>query len=261
MLCTYLNKFYQGSFKKATISKYVHKIFIKSHIKSNNLNNEKGAFLMRKGVSLLLACSFFLIITACTAKNTDTGQLDYEQTKKMIVDILKTDEGKKAFKDIMADEEMKQQLIMDQTVVADTIEQTLTSEKGTHFWKRAFEDTKFAEAMARSMKKENEKLLKALMKDPEYQGMMMDILKDPALQDDFSQALKSKDFREHLQAVITETLESPLYKIKIEELLLKAAEDMKKENGESKDEEDDGGEDGGEDGDKKEDNEGEGNTE
>ncbi len=155
----------------------------------------------------------------------------------MIVDILKTDEGKKAFKDIMADEEMKQQLIMDQAIVPDTIEKTLLSEKGTDFWKKSFEDPKFAEAMAKSMKKENEKLLKSLMKDPEYQELMMDILKDPALQDDLSQALKSKEFREHLQKVIQETFESPLYKVKIQELLLKAAEEMKEEKGGKKEDE------------------------
>lgn len=192
---------------------------------------------MRIGVMLLLTCIFFLSLTACTAKNSDIGQLDYEQTKKMIVDILKTDEGKKAFKDIMADEEMKQQLIMDQAIVSDTIEKTLLSEKGTDFWKKSFEDPKFAEAMAKSMKKENEKLLKSLMKDPEYQELMMDILKDPALQDDLSQALKSKEFREHLQTVIQETFESPLYKVKIQELLLKAAEEMKEEKGGKKEDE------------------------
>jgi spore germination protein D len=38
-------------------------------------------------------------------------------------------------------------------------------------------------------------------------------------------AVKSKEYREHLQTVITETLDSPLFKAKIEELLLKAAED------------------------------------
>lgn len=185
---------------------------------------------MKKSVfSLLLLTVFFL--SSCTVGESSKGKTDYEQTKKMIVDILKSDEGKKAIKDILGDEEMKQQLIMEQAIVIDTIENTLTSDKGMDFWKDAFKDPEFAAAIAKSMKKENEELLKGLMKDPEYQGMMMDILKDPALQKDLAQSLKSKEFREHLQVVVTETLDSPIYKVKIQEILLKAAEELK--NGKS----------------------------
>ena len=32
------------------------------------------------------------------------GKIDYEQTKKMVVDILKTDDGKKAIQELMADD-------------------------------------------------------------------------------------------------------------------------------------------------------------
>ncbi|KHF28870.1 Spore germination protein GerD precursor [Anoxybacillus sp. BCO1] len=35
----------------------------------------------------------------------------------MVVDILKTDEGKKAIQEVMSDEKVKQQLVMDQEVV------------------------------------------------------------------------------------------------------------------------------------------------
>ena len=48
----------------------------------------------------------------------------------MVVDILKTDEGKKAIQDVMSDEQLRQELIMDQSVVTETIQSTLTSEKG-----------------------------------------------------------------------------------------------------------------------------------
>jgi spore germination protein D len=111
--------------------------------------------------------------------------------------------------------------------VTDTISKTLTSEKGTEFWKKSFEDPKFAEAMAKSMKDGNEKLLKDLMKDPEYQGMMMDLLKDPEFKKELTEALKSQEYREHLQKVITETFESPLFKAKMQDVLLKAAGEMK----------------------------------
>lgn len=177
----------------------------------------------------LLPILMFILITGCGQVESSNNQMDYDQTKKMVVDILKTDDGKKAIQELMAEDKLKQQLVMDQAVVAETIEKTLTSEKGTDFWKKSFEDPKFAESIAKSMKKENEKLLKTLMKDPEYQGMMVEVLKDPELEKEVLNVLKSQKYREHLQTVITETFESPLFKAKIQDIIIKAAGEVKGE--------------------------------
>lgn len=193
---------------------------------------------------MLFPCMIIIMIAGCGQGEAGSNNMDYEQTKKMIVDILKTDDGKKAIQELMEDDKMKQKLVMDQAVVSETIEKTLTSDKGTEFWKKSFEDPKFAESIAKSMKKENEQLLKNLMKDPEYRGMMIEVLKDPELEKEVTNVLKSKEYREHLQSVITETFESPLFKAKIQEILLKAASEVK--SGEkSGDSEDKGGEDQG----------------
>lgn len=154
--------------------------------------------------------------------------MDYDQTKKMVVDILKTDDGKKAIQDVMSDEKMKEKLVMDQKVVSDTIQQTLTSDKAVDFWKKTFSDAKFAESVAKNMRSENEKLLKDLMNDPTYREMMVQVFKEPEIQKEMADALKNKDFRAHLQNVISETLESPLFKTKMEEILIKAANELNK---------------------------------
>ncbi|MCA1061701.1 spore gernimation protein GerD [Rossellomorea aquimaris] len=180
-----------------------------------------------KRYSFLFLLSLLLLSACSGGGETGSSKMDYEETKKMVVDILKTDDGKKAIQEIMSDEKVKSELIMDQKVVTDTISKTLTSEKGTEFWKKSFEDPKFAEAMAKSMKSGNEKLLKDLMKDPEYQGMMMDLLKDPEFKKELTEVLKSQEYKEYLQKVITETFESPLFKAKLQDVLLKAAGEMK----------------------------------
>ncbi|GGJ75509.1 spore germination protein D [Anoxybacillus voinovskiensis] len=187
---------------------------------------------MRNWALLLLL--IFATLSSCAPQESSPAPPDYDQIKKMVVDILKTDEGKKAIQDVMTEDKVKQQLIMDQTVVKQTIEQVLTSKKGMEFWKKAFEDPKFAESFAKSLKVEQEKTIKALMKDPEYQGMMMDILKSPEMEKASLTVLKSKEFRGHLQKVMTETFDSPLFKAKIQDLLIKAAENMqstKKQSG------------------------------
>lgn len=181
---------------------------------------------MKKMMKLVLPATFLLLAAGCAPTETGGGQVDYEETKKMVVDILKTDDGKKAIQEVMGDDGMKEKLIMDQPVVTDTIEKTLTSEKGMDFWKKSFEDPKFAESIAKSMKKENEKILKGLMKDPEYKGMMIEVMKDPELEKELTTVLKSKEYREHLQKVMSETFESPLFKAKLQALIIKAAEEI-----------------------------------
>jgi spore germination protein D len=179
---------------------------------------------------MILILSFIsTLIAGCATKGESAGQADYEETKKMVIDILKTDDGKTALQEVMKDKEIKQALVMDQQAVTETIQTALTSDKGVEFWQKAFEDPKFAESFAKSMQKEHEKLMKGLMTDPDYQKMLIDVLKDPEMQKTLQTSLKSQEFRKHLQDVINETLSSPLYKAKIEETLLKAAEETGKQ--------------------------------
>ncbi|MFE7064721.1 spore germination lipoprotein GerD [Sutcliffiella sp. NPDC057660] len=172
---------------------------------------------------------FFLLcflLSGCAQGEEGAGQMDYDQTKKMVVDILKTDDGKKAIEEIMTDDKMKQNFVLDQEAVTSAIQQTLDSEKGAEFWKKAFEDPKFAETFAKSMQNEHEKLIKDLMKDPEYQGLMIQVLQDPEMEKQLTKVLSGKEFKTHLQKVITETFESPLFKAKLQDLLLKGASEM-----------------------------------
>ena len=94
---------------------------------------------MKRIILLLLLILAIFFTTSCAQDQASTGgKLDYEETKKMVVDILKTDDGKKAIQEVMSDEKLKEKLVMDQAVVTETIEKTLTSEKGIEFWKKTF---------------------------------------------------------------------------------------------------------------------------
>lgn len=192
---------------------------------------------MKRNCSLLVLFIAMIFLSACADQQSE--QMDYDETKKMVIDILKTDEGKKAVQEIIKDEEIQKKLILDQRAVNDTIQKTLTSEQGKDFWKGTFEDSKFAEGFAKTLRNEHEKVLKQLMKDPEYQAMLLDVLKNPQMEDEVMTVLKSQEYRKYLQEVITDTFTSPLFKTKIEETLLKAAEDLQKQqqNNQTKNEE------------------------
>lgn len=53
---------------------------------------------MKTNFRLLLPLALVFFISGRGQGESGASQMDYEQTKKMVVDILKTDEGKKHLK-------------------------------------------------------------------------------------------------------------------------------------------------------------------
>ncbi|WP_050613679.1 spore germination lipoprotein GerD [Bacillus testis] len=167
-----------------------------------------------------------LLLTGCSKNSADYEKVDYEETKKMVVDILKTDDGKKAIQEVLSSDQVKNEMVMDQKTVKDAIEQNLTSDKAKQFWEKLFKDPKFVSKYAKSLETEHKKVLKDLMKDPDYQKLILQALKDPEMQKEILNQLKSKSMREEIKKVLLETMDSPLVKVKLEELLIKAAEEL-----------------------------------
>ncbi|MFC3040879.1 spore germination lipoprotein GerD [Virgibacillus xinjiangensis] len=178
-----------------------------------------------KHISIMIALGFSFILLAACGGNTAAGnEGEYDTTKKMVVDILQTEDGKKAIQEIMADEEMKKELVIETDVVKKSINETLAGEKGKEMWKKLFEDPKFVEGFAKSMEDQQQQLIKKLMNDAEYQEKMLELLKDPKMTEQLLSVMKSQEFRAHLEKTIQETLETPTFQAKIQEILLKAAE-------------------------------------
>lgn len=172
---------------------------------------------------VLLVC-FLIIFTGCMNDSAAKSDMDYDQTKKMVVDILQTDEGKKALREVLRDEKLKEQLIIDADEVKSTITSMLLSEDGTEMWKKLFEDPKFVEQFLASMEEEQEKLFKRLMDDATFQKKLLEVMQNPEMADLVITTLKSQQFRAHLEDRIQETLQTPTFQAKMQDLLLKAAE-------------------------------------
>lgn len=186
-----------------------------------------------------LVSVFFLILSACGGQAAPK-ETDYDATKKMVVDILQTEDGKKALGEILSDEKMQKQLVIESSTVKKAIDETLASDKGAEMWKKLFEDPKFVETYYKSIEEDLKKLLTDLMKDSEYQKQMLEILQNPEMMEQTTKTLKSQEFRAHLEETIQTTLESPLFLAKIQDILLKAAEEQSKGGGGSGSESGDG---------------------
>jgi len=192
--------------------------------------------------AILLGLFAIFILTGCLNETSSKKELDYDQTKKMVVDILQTDEGKKVLQEIITDDKMKQHLIMDSDVVEQSIKDTFESKESANMWKELFEDPAFVESYQKSMNDEQKKLFKSLMHDATFQNQMLDLLQNPEITNQMLIVLKGQQFREHLEKTIQETIETPLFQSKIQHLLLEAAkkqqteEDKKEDKQESENE-------------------------
>ncbi|WP_096438248.1 spore germination lipoprotein GerD [Alteribacter populi] len=193
----------------------------------------------KAALSLLVFC--LLAFTGCAAMEEQNTQPDYESTKKMMVDMLKTDEGKQAIQEILQDEQVRQSIILDQAFVKDTIESTLTTEQGKGFWEEMMKDTEFTKSLAESMQEENEQVLKGLMKDPEYQGMLIDVMKDPEMEDEYLELMQSKEYRTQVMNIMTEAFESPYFIARLNTVLAKVAEEQMKKQDDEEQQQEEGG--------------------
>ena len=179
--------------------------------------------MYKKAIRVVISCCCITLASGCSEGKEERNADSYSDEKKMMVDLLKTDEGKKAIQEVLSEEDVKAELIMDEDTVTKTIEKTLTSKEEMKFWKDAFSDPDFVKALAKGMKSSHINILKDLMKDPEYLSRLTDVLKSADMQDEFISILKEKDVRKEIKTLVTETLENPLYQEQISDILLKAA--------------------------------------
>ncbi|MTT32726.1 spore gernimation protein GerD [Terrilactibacillus sp. BCM23-1] len=177
---------------------------------------------MYKKVICFVFCLIAILNLSSCAAQPKSDNTNYPETKRMVIDMLKTDEGKETIKDILKDNDVKKELVLDHAYVKDTIIQQFETKEGQQYWSTLISNPEFAGKLAKTMESKNEDLLKQLMKDPSYQSMMMDILKDPNMQNEYLDLMKTKKFRSQMQKVVADTLASPLFATQLSGAIEKA---------------------------------------
>ena len=166
--------------------------------------------LLLMSLGLLASCS------------SPAAQPSYEENKKMFIDALQTEDGKKAIRTLLADPQFTELLILDSEQVKTSVEQTMLSKEAEDFWKEVYSDPKFSETMAKSMVKQQEELMKALMKDPTYLKDLETFFGSAEMKKELSKVLESSDMRKEMQKVVEETIQSPLLQAKWQKLVEEA---------------------------------------
>jgi len=193
-------------------------------------------------LSVILILS--ILFSGCNAfKKSEGSQPDYKELKQMVIDILQTEDGKKAIKETLQDEEMKKKLVLETGDVEKIVQDEVLSPENMDKLKKMFEDPKFASELGKSLKKENEQILKDLMKDPTYREMLIDVMKDKEYEKIVMDIMKSNEYRNQMMMVIKDSLESPMFKYDLLKLMEEASKkalepEKKEEDKEAKKEED-----------------------
>jgi spore germination protein D len=207
-----------------------------------------------KKVRGLSAFLLLPLLIACGSGGASEGNnaSGYKDTKSMVLDILKSEDGKKAIKNAaktgdetatgmlqaqsaksgggkiqMLSTEDAQQL---QLVVKDV----LTADGSDKMIKAMMTDPKFAGDFAKALQKENKQLQKDLMKDPEYQKQMLDLMKNPDYEKLMIDNMKSAQYRQQVMTIMQEALQSPLYRLELMTLLKKVMEEEAQPKGQGK---------------------------
>ncbi len=186
---------------------------------------------MKKKCFILLG--LLLLLVGCSAQQASPS---YDETKKMMTDALQTEDGKKAIRQMFSDPEFKELLILEQPEVKKSIEDTLLSKEGEVFWKTSFDDPKFTEKIAKSMKEQQQDIMKELMKDSSFQKELETFFSQPEMLKQMETVMKSPDMKGYMEKVVTETIDSPLLQMKWQKLILASEKSKEEEKEKKKDE-------------------------
>jgi spore germination protein D len=183
---------------------------------------------VRYSVWVLSVLISSLLLASCGGGGSQgSSQPDYKSIKTMVLDIMQSEDGKKTIANTLKDKKVKEELLLDTSTIQSSLIQSFAKPDNPKI-KEAFQDPKFTTTLAKAMKNEQKNLMKDLMKDPEYQKLLISTLQDPEYERAMLQLMKSSAYRKQTMQIMMEALQSPLFQAKLLKLMEKAAEEAMK---------------------------------
>jgi spore germination protein D len=192
------------------------------------MKGREHAFNMK--IRWLYAMPTILLVGLLTSCGTDSSSSSsqggsYKETKTMVLDILKSDDGKKAIKSAsqgsgegssQAQGKDKSQIKLlstgDSAQLQLAVKDVLTADQNNKFLQEMMKDPKFAGDFAKAIQSQTKQMYKDLLKDPEYQKQVMDLMKNPEYEKMVLDTMKSAQYRQQMMTVIQESMQSPLFR-------------------------------------------------
>ncbi|MBO2945782.1 spore gernimation protein [Paenibacillus sp. F411] len=219
---------------------------------------KRPLFCLFSGLGLTL-----VLVTGCGSDQGYTAQqMGYKEMKSMVVDILKTDEGKKAVEEALGGGSSSGEsggasgakILSAQSGddIRLAVKDTLVSEDYKKEIEKIMTDPQFAGEFAKAINAESKQLHLQLIKDPTYQKSVEEIMKSPEIMKSFLELTKTPDYRKQTMTIMQEAMQNPLFRMEVLQLLKTVVKDElqpaveKEQGGESGGGSENGGEAGGE---------------
>lgn len=216
---------------------------------------------------LCLICMLTLSLSACGSEQSSSApaQGGYKETKSMVVDILKTDEGRQAIMESLTSTSSSsggsssssssgsqesgsgggsggsggsqssssggtmgiKMLLPNQSYneVRLAVKETITAPEYKKEIEKIMTDPQFAGDFAKAVNSQSKDLHMQLIKDPEYQKSVQDIMKSPEVTKMFLDLTKTADYRKQTMTVMQEAMQNPLFKMEVMDLLKKVVQE------------------------------------
>lgn len=186
--------------------------------------------MIARWIRFLPAVLILGFLTSCGSESKASsagGGNTYKDTKSMVLDILKTEDGRKAIQQATIHENSKLQLLSagDTQQLQLAVKDVLTDTESNQFLQKMISDPKFAGQFAKAIQKDTKQLQKDLLKDPEYQKAMMDAMKSPDFEMMLLDTMKGNAYRTQTKAVIQESLQSPIFRLEMMDLMKKVLQE------------------------------------
>ncbi|GGA04756.1 germination protein GerD [Paenibacillus marchantiophytorum] len=183
--------------------------------------------------------SIALLLSSCGTDNSSQGQSQantYKEQKTMVLDILKSDDGKKAISaanrsimngdvganGIAGQSQIKLLSANESLQLQMAVKDVLTAKENNMFLTDMMKDPQFAGDFAKAIQKETKQMFKELLKDPEYQKSLVEVMKNPDYEKMVLDVMKTASYRQQMMTVMEESIQSPLFRAHMVELLKSA---------------------------------------
>lgn len=180
-----------------------------------------------------------LLLSSCGTDNSAQPQSQaatYKEQKTMILDILKSEDGKKAISvanrsimngdvganGVAGQSQIKLLSANESLQLQMAVKDVLTAKENNMFLTDMMKDPKFAGDFAKAIQKETKQMFKELLKDPEYQKSLVDVMKNPDYEKMILDVMKTAAYRQQMMTVMEESIQSPLFRAQMVDLLKSA---------------------------------------
>jgi spore germination protein D len=171
-------------------------------------------------------------LTSCGSgsdNSSSQGQgQSYKDTKTMVIDVLKTSEGQQAIMDAgkhSNDTSIKLLATGEGQQIQLAVKEIMTQDTGKKILEKTMTDPRFAGQFAQAVQSNIKQIHKDLIKDPQYQKSMLELMNNPEFEKILTTTMKNTVYRQQMMNVIQESLQSPLFKMQLLEMLKKVVEE------------------------------------